>query len=142
MSLRELRAYRRLLVAEEDRVSYWRRVVQARIDVLEGDSDAPEGLSLERLSRALGDTASGVSRRALSTIGEGEPLPELPALESFWQQAPEAGAGAGKQLGDLRDAERQLSEYRAALHGRLDSATRLLVERYRDDPLAALELLS
>jgi hypothetical protein len=142
MSLAELRAYRRLLVAEEDRVSYWRRVVQARIDVLEGEPGQAQGLSLERLTRALGDTATGTSRRALARITEGAPLPELPALERFWEQTPEDGGGTTQHLRDLHDAEHQLTAYRHALHERLDRLTNRLVERYRENPAAALELLS
>jgi uncharacterized membrane protein len=38
----------------------------------------------------------------------------------------------------LRDAERQLTDYRTALHDRIDKATTELIERYRREPTAAL----
>ena len=38
LSLTALRAYRRTLTHEESRVSYWRRLIQARLDVLRDDS--------------------------------------------------------------------------------------------------------
>ena len=34
LSLDGLRAYRRVLSAEEGRVSYWRRIIQARLDIV------------------------------------------------------------------------------------------------------------
>ena len=38
----------------------------------------------------------------------------------------------------LRTAERQLTDYRKALHERLDTANETLIARYRDDPASAL----
>ncbi|MGN6576592.1 MAG: RsiG family protein, partial [Nocardioides sp.] len=38
LTLDELRAYRRRLADEEERVPYWRRLVHARIDVLEAEA--------------------------------------------------------------------------------------------------------
>jgi len=37
LSLGGLRTYRQTLSAEENRVSYWRRIVQARLDVVRAD---------------------------------------------------------------------------------------------------------
>jgi len=37
LDLDQLRSYRRELESEEDRVSYWRRLVHGRIDVLEAE---------------------------------------------------------------------------------------------------------
>src|SRR4051795_2392216 len=34
LSLDDLRTYRRTLTTEEDQVSYWRRIIQARLDLL------------------------------------------------------------------------------------------------------------
>jgi len=41
LSLQELRTDRPALSAEEDRVSYWRRIVQARLDVLHTPGAGP-----------------------------------------------------------------------------------------------------
>ena len=41
-------------------------------------------------------------------------------------------------MGRLRAAERQLTEYRRALHHRLDAATAELISRYRQSPVSAL----
>jgi hypothetical protein len=42
----------------------------------------------------------------------------------------------------LRVAEKQLTDYRHALHVRLDDATRELIRRYREDPASALVALA
>ncbi len=41
LTLQELRTYRAALSAEEDRVSYWRSIVQARLDVLNTPGGRP-----------------------------------------------------------------------------------------------------
>ena len=143
LSLSALRAYRRKLADEEDRVSYWRRLVHARIDVLEAESSTDGPLSLETLARVLGDTGAGRTRTALVRVRAAEPLPELPVLAEMWVTEvdptdPEAIAAAGERL---RTAERQLTTYRNALHQRIDEATSELIVRYRADPKSALVAL-
>lgn len=143
LGLDELRGYRRRLTAEEDRVSYWRRLLHARIDLLEAESRIEGRLTTEDLVRVLGDTASGHRRRALVRVAAAEPLPDLPALEHMWDTEvdphdPEQVAGA---LERARAAERQLTEYRRALHLRIDESTAELISRYRADPSQALGLL-
>src|SRR5688572_544201 len=66
VKLPELRAYRQRLQHEEDKVSYWRRLVHARMDMLNAGSHAEGTLSLEELVRVLGDTGTGRTRTALS----------------------------------------------------------------------------
>ena len=68
LDLPQLRGYRHGLEVEEDKVSYWRRLAHARIDVLEAQSGQSGTLSLTDLVRVLGDTASGHSRRALVSV--------------------------------------------------------------------------
>lgn len=143
LSLEELRAYRQRLTAEEERTSYWRRLVHARMDVLEAESHVEGTLSIEDLVRVLGDTGSGQVRTALLRIRPADPLPELPALTEMWDtevdpHRPEQVAAA---LERLRLAERQLTEYRRALHERIDEATGELIVRYREDPSLALSAL-
>ena len=64
LQLAELRGYRAQLIAEEDRISYWRRVTHARIDVLEAQSHTAGTLGFDDLVRALGDTGTGRTRHA------------------------------------------------------------------------------
>lgn len=162
LTLPQLRSYRQHLRDEEDRASYWRRVVHARLDLLGAVVDAGDGpagpggtgvsggsggkqaagaaIGLDDLVRVLGDTGSGASRRALLRVRAADPLPELPDLAEVWT-LPSSAAEAGAVLERLRAAERQLTAYRSALFGRLDESTAALIARYRADPTAALAVL-
>ncbi len=144
LSLSDLRAYRRKLADEEDRVSYWRRLVHARMDVLEAEASTEGGhLSLETLARVLGDTGAGHARTALVRVQTAEPLPELPVLEEMWVTEIDAGdpQAVGTAVERLRVAEGQLTSYRTALHQRIDEATAELIVRYRENPSSALVAL-
>jgi hypothetical protein len=138
-----LRAYRQRLTAEEDKISYWRRLAQARIDVLEAGTHVEGHLSFDDLVRALGDTGTGRARRHLASVTTAEPLPDLPDLARMW--ATEVDVHDSEQVADalkrLRCAERQLTIYRAALHARIDEASAELIRRYRENPQLALTIL-
>lgn len=143
LTLAELREYRRRLTAEEDRVSYWRRLAHARIDVLEAGAHSEGNLSFDDLVRVLGDTGTGQTRRALVGVRAAEPLPDLPELSQMW--ATEVDPHDAEQVADalrrVRAAEQQLTAYRSALHRRIDEASAELIDRYRQDPALALALL-
>ena len=139
LTLDELRAYRQELLVEETRVSYWRRIVQARLDLVIGADDA-DGLG--RLGGVLTDHAASSRRLALLPVTEPGGRPPLPDLAVLW----EAGSGGGDDAGDaavnrLAGAEHELSTYRRSLHQRLDAATGELIARYREDPALALTAL-
>ena len=76
LTLDELRVYRRRLAHEEERVSYWRRLLHARIDVLEAQAHQERALTTEELVRVLGDTGTGRGRTALVSVHAADPLPE------------------------------------------------------------------
>lgn len=143
LDLVQLRGYRHRLEAEEEKVSYWRRLVHARIDVLEAESDAANPLSIDDLVRVLGDTGSGVTRGALVRFRAADPLPDLPVLSEMWvtEIDPNDTGQVEDALERLRTAERQLTSYRRALHERIDEATRELILRYRENPRAALSVI-
>jgi hypothetical protein len=54
---------------------------------------------------------------------------------------PHDPAALAEALARLHSAERQLTDYRRALHERIDEATGELIARYRDDPASALTAL-
>jgi hypothetical protein len=143
LDLQELRAYRERLNREEEKASYWRRLVHARIDLLEAEAHADGTLGLEDLVRALGETGSGQSRRALLHVRPADPLPELPVLSDMWvtDVDPHDPAAVTEAMERLASAERQLTDYRRALHDRIDEATGELIVRYREDPASALSAL-
>lgn len=140
LSLPELRDYRERLRAEEERVSYWRRLVHARIDLLEAGRSTDGSLSQADLVRVLGDTGTGASRSALLRVRAAEPLPDVPDLADVWV-APRDAAETDRLLEGLRSAEQQLTAYRSGLFARIDAAGQALIQRYREDPTQALAVL-
>jgi hypothetical protein len=140
LSLEDLRLYRGRVSEEEEKISYWRRLVHARIDVLEAESHHERPLRLDELIRVLGDTGTGRTRTALVTVRAAEDLPELPVLKDMWvtELDPNDTAEVADAVRRLRGAESQLTDYRRALHERLDRATSELIARYRERPAAAL----
>lgn len=141
LSLDGLRDYRRTLTAEEDQVSYWRRIIQARLDVLRaGTLRACDG---EHLRPVLTTDRIASSRTALVTVVPADEIPPLPNLAELWERRADADDERGRAAldHDLAFAERQLSEYRAALHRRIADATNELIARYREQPALCLTAL-
>lgn len=147
LPLAELRAYRQRLRDEEDRVSYWRRLVHARLDLVAAGREAGRraggaALPLADVVRALGDTGTGRRREALHRVRAFDPLPDLPVLAEVWAEPSGDAAEAAALLARLDEAAGQLSAYRTAVHARLDAATDELVRRYHDRPALALAALT
>jgi hypothetical protein len=131
LSLDALRDYRRTLTTEEDQVSYWRRIIQARLDVLRAGTLSPaDG---EHLRPVLADQRIAQSRTALISVVPADEIPPLPSLAELWERrvADDDENGQAELDHDLALAERQLSEYRSALHRRISDATGELIARYR-----------
>jgi hypothetical protein len=144
LGLVELQSYRAALRIEEDKVSYWRRLLQGRVDLLLAQASSENSLSLADLVRVLGDTGSGRSRRTLLRVPAPVQLPDLPDLEELchlWAADPQDAHEVADLVERLHAKESKLSEYRSALHQRIDAATGELIMRYRADPRAALVLL-
>ncbi len=142
LTLPQLRTYRRALTTEENRVSYWRRLIQARIDLLAGELAVEDGDALERVRGVLSEVRSP-GRNALVEIVPVDDVPPLPDLESLWaREVPYGDLAAAEALRrDLGFAELQLSAYRTALHRRLGAATAELIARYHENPALALTAL-
>lgn len=149
MALADLRAYRESLRSEEDNVSYWRRVLHGRIDLLTKFADQGAGSSpgwtvgTDELASALKDTATGHSRLALLRIESPEDLPELPGLNELWARDADLAdsAAVAELLAALNEAASQVTAYRGQIFKRIDAATGELVSRYQDDPDACLDLI-
>jgi len=135
LGLDQLRAYRQELIQEESRVSYWRRILQARLDLALADRG-----SLDRLRRVLSAHQQTSRRLAMQPFDGHVDVAPLPDLAVLWET--QSGGGDDTELVTrLADAEQQLSAYRRVLHQRLDAATGELISRYRDDPSLALRAL-
>lgn len=140
MDLRRLRAYRRTLLAEEHRSSYWRRLLQARRDLLRVDAEPGDR---DTLTEALTEDRGAMHRQGILSLHPEGGLPVLPHLPELWASgATELSETARAELiARLASAESVLSSYREALHRRLDRATADLVARYRADPRLCLSAL-
>ena len=137
-----LRQYRKALTQEENRVSYWRRIIQARLDVVRalGGVGGPD---IDALRPILGQDRVGAARTALLDVVPHDDIPPLPNLESLWARDPRPGDDAynAELVAELSRAEAQLSAYRQALHRRLAAATSELIARYREEPGLCLSVL-
>ena len=145
LGLPELRRYRDALQAEEGKVSYWRRILQARLDVVRAGrtGGGTAALGPERLRPVLAETRVTAGRTALITVLPVDDIPPLPDLGELWERAVAPDDVEGQQAleQDLAAAEEQLSSYRTALHGRLGAATDELIARYRAEPVLCLSAL-
>lgn len=135
ITMQELREYRSVLQHDEERVSYWRRLVQGRLDIISKEQAADRITTAELIS-ALGATASGARRQQFLSIKAHDELPELPGLDEVWTSAIDPNDPLANQnlVERLQATERQLSAYRSNLHQRLDAATAELVRRYKENP--------
>jgi hypothetical protein len=141
LSLEGLREYRKTLTTEEAKVSYWRRIIQARLDTVR--AGALGGTDGAYLRPVLTDSRVAGSRNALLEVLPVDDIPPLPSLAELWdRRVDENDAEAMVALeADLDVAEQQLSTYRRALHQRIGAATGELIARYRETPTLCLSAL-
>ena len=142
LSVDGLRDYRKALTDEENKVSYWRRILQARLDVVVSGSNGKE-LDPRRLAPVLTSQRVGAGRSALVDVVPIDDIPPLPSLAELWERRVDEGDADARAAfaEDLRAAEVQLSAYRTALHKRIADATAELIARYRAQPTLCLTAL-
>lgn len=128
-------------MSEEGAVSYWRRIVQARLDVLKDASALPP--QPKALAEILADARNSPTRVAHLSLMPAEDLAVLPDLAQLWHAVDlaETDAQRAELAEKLRAAERRLSVFRSQLHERIDALTSELISRYREDPRLALAAL-
>jgi hypothetical protein len=142
LSLDRLRGYRTALGEEENRVSYWRRIVHARVDlILAGSAVRPA--DVDSLRDVLARSSGVSTRTALLSIVPADEMPPLPDLSELWDRDPVPGDAAHNEAlaAELNRVERELSAYRTALHTRIAAATAELIARYREEPSLCLSVL-
>jgi hypothetical protein len=142
LSLDGLRHYRTTLTSEEGRVSYWRRIIQARLDLVRATENGTTA-GVEDLRAMFSESRVNGSRTALVNVIPVDDLPPLPDLARVWARQPVEGDHVGnlELIHDLTKAESQLSAYRLALHRRLSSSTSELIARYHEHPDLCLSAL-
>lgn len=141
LALADLRALRGELDQQEAQVSYWRRIIQARLDVVRGLK--PDGDPVADLTRVLTDARTAVHRLAHVDVRPVDDVPPLPDLAELWAREidREDAAARDRLERELARAESELSAFRRELHARIDAVTRELIARYRDQPSLALEII-
>jgi len=142
LSLEGLRAYRRALNTEEGRVSYWRRIIQARLDLVRVTDVTPAATN-DNLRGVFAEARVDTGRQALQQVVPVDDMPPLPDLAELWAREPRFDDDAYNEglASDLSKAEAQLSAYRTSLHKRLAAATGELIARYREQPTLCLSAL-
>ena len=133
MTLERLRNYRRTLLSEELSTSYWRRLLQARRDLLRAGGQPGDRIALRD---ALAEARGSAGRQVILALHPSAGMPILPHLPDLWAtEAWNVPHDSARELSTrLTNAESVLSSYREALHRRLNRATADLVARYHEDP--------
>lgn len=139
LNVAELRSMRAGLSREESRVSYWRRIIQARTDLLRKASDGGH-LGVAELTEVLADARVSHRRVAAMSVEPVDYLPAMADLAELWSRQVDDGdaEARGRLIEQLRIAESDLSSYRRDLHRRIDNVTTELIVRYRENPSLAL----
>lgn len=151
LPLDELRRRRDECLAEREYLSFLRRLVQGRAEILAAEierrrGDLAQEPLIERLATILGGEGQGPSRGEAVKVG----LPDeelLLARRRVERLVSDAGISDPSQLDDERLAaavdllvreEHQVSESRAAVIDVLDRLQDELKRRYKDDPSLVL----
>lgn len=137
LSLDDLRILRQRLTDEEGLVSYWRRLFQARLDML---SDTPDIAGLEPV---LHDAYAAPRRWQALGMHPAHVDDAMPEAQALWQRVVDTddGEALAAYVKLLKRMEQSLSANRKALHQQIDVVTAELIARYRTNPALVLTAL-
>ena len=125
-------------------LSYFRRLAQARMEILEAERARRErGGSVGDLVADLPRILSAESGRSTIMTTRGAPAAEPPTIELHWPDGREQLVVDNTlarlpvlsldelvaTIESLQDFERELSDLRAAMHGVIDAIDRVIVDR-------------
>ncbi|MCU0278780.1 MAG: hypothetical protein MUF33_02550 [Candidatus Nanopelagicales bacterium] len=139
LSLDDLRILRRHLTDEEGRVSYWRRLFQARLDMLGED----ERVDTHDVRAILEDASNAPRRWQALGLHPADIDTSMPEAQSLWQRVVDLNDPQQRETYALvlRQMEQALSKNRRSLHNQIDAVTAELITRYRTNPALALTAL-
>jgi hypothetical protein len=139
LSLDDLRILRQHLTDEESRVSYWRRLFQARLDML-NDADL---VDTQDLRNVLQDANSAPRRWQALGLHPADIDTSMPEARSLWSRVVDLNDAEQRTayIDLLQAMEGALSTNRHALHRQIDAVTDELIARYRTNPALALTAL-
>ena len=144
LSLEELRAMHEECSQAELALSYYRRLAQARMEILEAEVSRRErGGSMEDLVADLPRILSAESGRSSITNTRGAPAADPPTIELQWPDGREQlvvdntlaklpglpPEELESTLGALRAFERELSDLRGQLHRVMDAIDHVIADR-------------
>ena len=153
----ELRELRAECQAVETQVSYLRRMVQGRHDIVGGEMERrtkggdPHDVAdlVERLPEILADRihAPGPGRLPTGSPGEltgqmADRLAEITAQVPIESPGDADDAALARVSGELEDLERQVSAVRRQLFDRIDALQGEITRRYRDGEANVNDLLT
>ena len=142
-SLEELRAMHDECARAELALSYYRRLAQARIEILEAEeARRARGGSVEELIADLPNILGAESRSTIATT-RGAPAADAPTMELHWPDGREqlvvdttlahlptiSADELAATLTSLREFEGELSDLRGQLHLVIDAIDRVLADR-------------
>ncbi|MEZ5118696.1 MAG: hypothetical protein R2686_02170 [Candidatus Nanopelagicales bacterium] len=139
LSLDDLRILRHHLSDEESRVSYWRRLFQARLDMLSRGNE----VDTDDVRSALQEVSSAPRRWQALGLHPADIDTSMPEAHSLWSRVvdPDDVEQCAAYTALLQAMERALSTNRRALHRQIDAVTAELIARYRTNPALALTAL-
>jgi hypothetical protein len=139
LALDDLRQLRFHLTDEEGRVSYWRRLFQARMDML-NDADYAD---TQDVRRVLKDASTAPRRWQALGLHPADIDTTMPEAHQLWAKVIDLNDEAQKAayVDLLHQMEVSLSRNRRALHQQIDAVTAELISRYRANPALALTAL-
>jgi hypothetical protein len=143
-SIDELRAMHEECAIAENALSYYRRLAQARMEILEAERARRErGGTVEDLVADLPRILSAESGRSSITNTRGTPVADPPTIELHWPDGREQlvidntlaklpGISLEEldaTLASLQQFERELSDLRGQMHGVMDVIDRVIADR-------------
>lgn len=139
LALDDLRQLRQQLTDEESRVSYWRRLFQARLDMLK-DADYAD---TQDVRRVLNDASTAPRRWQALGLHPADIDTAMPEAQQLWSRVIDLNDEYQRRAyGELlQQMESSLSRNRHALHQQIDAVTQELIARYRANPVLALTAL-
>lgn len=139
LSLDDLRILRHHLSDEESRVSYWRRLFQARLDMLSGR----DLVDTQEIRAVLQDASTAPRRWQALGLHPADIDTSMPQAQSLWSRVIDLHDDEQRvaYVELLRSMEASLSTNRRALHRQIDTVTEELITRYRANPALALTAL-
>jgi hypothetical protein len=139
--LAALLARRRDLRDHEEELSYWRRILQARVDVLRARLATQD--EEEALRRVLGDERRPQTRAAHVVIRPYRDMLELATCDMLWEKSCDSRDEEllVQALDRMLVAEKWISHTRSRVFRELDLATEDLKARLSADPTEYLSII-